>query len=212
MYFKLVPLKDWQTLGTLMTSLSMQSLWRNLWTCWSYCFLNLHPLVLSWTFQNKKLTNACLEELCFAEVARDFMQILHGEHEHKYFGFFLMRDLVSRTNVEFDHRLHAAWAKISWVQTHHFKQTRLPQIEIEVFRFVVSPTATFGLAVLPLTKIQIHKLDVVQRRMLRSIFGRVRTHNEQWQDTMQRMNGRFEFAMTLHPVCKWSDRFFQSPV
>ena len=63
------------------------------------------------------------------------MQILHGEHEHKYFGFFLMRDLVSRTNVEFDHRLHAAWAKISWVQTHHFKQTRLPQIEIEVFRF-----------------------------------------------------------------------------
>ena len=44
--------------------------------------------------------------------------------------------------------------------------------------------------------------------MLRSIFGWVRTHNKQWQDTMRTMNSRLDFAMTLFPVCTWSDRFF----
>ena len=55
------------------------------------------------------------------------------------------------------------------------------------------------------------KYPLVQRRMLRSIVGWVRTHNEQWQDTMRKMKGRLEFdkfAMTLHFVRKWSDRFF----
>ena len=82
----------------------------------------------------------------------------------------------------------------------------------KLFDSVVSPTAIFGLAVLPLTKIQIHKLDVVQRKMLRSIVGWVRKDGEQWQDTMRKMNGRLDSAMTLFPVRRWSDRFFHTPV
>jgi hypothetical protein len=52
-----------------------------------------------------------VEQPCFAEVAGDFIEILHGEHRHQYLGKILMGDLALRTNVEFDHRLHAAWAK-----------------------------------------------------------------------------------------------------
>jgi hypothetical protein len=60
----------------------------------------------------KILTNACLEEKRFPEVAGDFMEIFHGEHRYKYLGKKLTGDVVLRTNQEFDHRLHAAWAKL----------------------------------------------------------------------------------------------------
>ena len=48
--------------------------------------------------------------------------------------------------------------------------------------------------------------------MLRSIVGWVRTHGEQWQDTMRKMNGRLDFAMTLFRVRRWSNRFFKGNI
>jgi hypothetical protein len=91
------------------------------------------------------------------------------------------------------------WAKfLTYKRIILNKQVSL-KLKLKRFDSVVSPTAMFGLAILPLTKVQIDKLDVVQRRMLRSIVGWVRTHNEQWQDTMRRMNGRFE----LRWRCVW---------
>ena len=49
---------------------------------------------------------------------------------------------------------------------------------LKLFHATVSPTAMFGLASLPLTQRFLHKLDVVQRRMLRSIIGWVRIPGE----------------------------------
>ena len=63
-----------------------------------------------------------------------------------------------------------------------------------------SPTAMFGLASLPLTQRFLHKLDVVQRRMLRSIVGWVRIPDEPWENTMRRVNQRMEHAAYLHPL------------
>ena len=113
------------------------------------------------------------------------------------------------THVEFDHLLHTVWAKfLTYKRIILNKQVSL-KLKLKRFDSVVSPTAMFGLAILPLTKVQIDKLDVMQRRMLRSIVGWVRTHNEQWQDTMRKMNGRFE----LRWRCVWfvSGQFFFPP-
>ena len=49
---------------------------------------------------------------------------------------------------------------------------------------VASPTARFGFATLSLTKKHLHKMDVVQRRMLRSIVGQVGLKQESWHNTM----------------------------
>ena len=104
----------------------------------------------------------CVEQPCFAEVAGDFIEILHGEHRHQSLGKILTGDLALRTNVEFD-RLHAAWAKFHQCE-HIISNKRVSlKLRLKLFDSVVSPTAVFGLAVLPLTKVQIHKLDVVQR-------------------------------------------------
>ena len=68
----------------------------------------------------------------------------------------------------------------------------------------------FGLASLPLTQRFLHKLDVVQRRMLRSIVGWVRIPDEPWENTMRRMNQRMEHAAYLHPLPSWSNQYFKS--
>ena len=54
----------------------------------------------------------------------------------------------------------------------------------------------------------LHKLDVVQRRMLRSIVGWVRIPDEPWENTMRRMNQRMEHAAYLHPLPSWSNQIF----
>ena len=157
--------------------------------------------------KTKILTNANLETLCFAEVAAEFTEILQGEQTHRYLGRNLVGDLALRTNVEFDPRLRAAWAKFHKDKHVILTKHASLKLRLKLFDSVVSTTAIFGLAVLPLTKIQIHKLDFVQQKMLRSIVGWVRTDSEHWQDTMRRMNGRLDFAMTLFRARRWSDRF-----
>ena len=64
----------------------------------------------------------------------------------------------------------------------------------------------FGLPALPLTASDGHKLEAVQRRMLRSIVGWVRIAGEEWRTTMQRMSGRVEAALKVHHVVCWGKR------
>ena len=69
----------------------------------------------------------------------------------------------------------------------------------------------FGLATLPLTKGCLQKLGVVQRRMLRSIVGWVRIHDDlSWRDIMVQMNHKLAIAKTLFPMEGWEDRLFRS--
>jgi hypothetical protein len=61
-----------------------------------------------------------------------------------------------RTNVEFDHRLHAAWARFHKYRYSIFNKHVSLKLKLWFFDSVVPPTAMFGLAVLTLTKLQIH--------------------------------------------------------
>jgi hypothetical protein len=46
------------------------------------------------------LTNVCLQESCFAEVAGDFIDLLRGEHRQNIFGKHF---IGLGTHLEFDH-------------------------------------------------------------------------------------------------------------
>jgi hypothetical protein len=69
---------------------------------------------------------------------------------------------------------------------------------------VVTPTVLFGTSTLPISKTQLSQLDGVQRKMLRSIAGWARHSDEEWADTMRRVNWKVEKALTDFPVEKWS--------
>ena len=80
------------------------------------------------------------------------------------------------------------------------------RLQLKFFEAIVFPIATFGLASLPLAQRFLHKLDLVQRQMLRSCW--VCIPAETWEITMRRMNQRMEHAASLHALPSWSNQCF----
>ena len=113
------------------------------------------------------------------------IDILHGDMTHKYLGRKFPGDFNCRTEVDIMHRIQFH-QKLILLNTHVSRRLRL-----KLFHATVFPTAMFGLVSLLLTQKHLHKLDVVQRRMLRSIVGWVRVPDEPWGTTMR---------TSLHPL------------
>ena len=113
--------------------------------------------------------------------------------------------------MEFAHRLQVAWNKFRKYKHVLLNKHISLVLRLKLFDAVVSPAMLFGLATLPLTKVCLQKLGVVQRRMLRSIVGWVRIHDDQnWRDIMVQMNHRMAIANILFPMEDWEDRLFRS--
>ena len=83
------------------------------------------------------------------------------------------------------------------------------KLRLKFFDSVCSPTILFGLATLPLSKSQLRRLDVTQRKMLRTIVGWVAVDSTDWKTTMQRMNEKLGAALRLYPISLWSDAVFR---
>ena len=82
------------------------------------------------------------------------------------------------------------------------------KLRLKYFNAMISPTILFGLSSLPLTKFHFQKLNVVHRKMLRSSVGWVVVKEDDWRDTMKRMNDRLQSAMSLHEISRWSVSLF----
>ena len=68
------------------------------------------------------------------------------------------------------------------------------------------PTVLYGLHFLPLMQKQLQKLDIVLRRMMRSIVERIRVAADHWRELMTRMKMRAEEAFKQYPVEVWTTR------
>ena len=147
----------------------------------------------------------------FVDVCGEMVHVFHAETVHKYLGRNLSGNFLARRNYDFAHRWQVAWNKF-----HKYKQTILNKyvfwvLRLKLFDAVVSPAMLFGPATLPLTKGCLQKLGVVQTRMLRSIIGWVRSHDDlSWRDIMVQMNHKLVIAKTLFPMERWEDRLFRS--
>ena len=110
------------------------------------------------------------------------MQVIHAESVHKNLGQNLTGNFLASTDMEFAHRAQVAWNKFRKYKHILLKKHISLVLRLKLFDAVVSPAMFFGLATLPLTKVCLQKLGVVQRRMLRPIAGWVRIHDDQnWQ-------------------------------
>ena len=64
----------------------------------------------------------------------------------------------------------------------------------------------FSLHTLALTKVQLESINVLRRKMLRSIVGWVRVNGEDWSETMRRMSHRLSVALELFPIPPWTEQ------
>ena len=115
----------------------------------------------------------------------------------------------NRTRVEIQNRHNRAWAGF-----HKHKKVILNRHvslakRLKFFDMCVSPAVLFALVSFPLTRGQVESLDILQRKMLRSIVGWRRIDGEPWDETMRRMRDRIESGHQLHKWQLWSHRFFR---
>ena len=161
------------------------------------------------TSKTKILTTTALADRMFLDVGGDMIEVVHGQETHKYLGKKLPGDLSARATVDVKHRIYIAWMKF-----HQHKETLLNRhvslkLRLKFFDSIISPAILFGLTTVPLSAAQLSKLDIVRRRMLRSIVGWDPVVNGDWHDAMSRMNQKLQNAYRIYPTTSWPERILR---
>ena len=133
------------------------------------------------------------------------IQILHRTGTHKYLGRCLTGDLRDRGRSAVDHRISCAWGKFKSLQKTFVNKHVDIGLRLRLFDAVVAPTAIYSLSTVPTTEYLLDRLDVTQRKMLRSIVGWLHAAGDTWEQHGHRMKLRLARALERHPVAKWSD-------
>lgn len=146
----------------------------------------------------------------FIDIDGEFIDVVQSDAAHKYLGRMLSLNANNRVQLEVAFRKRCAWSAF-----HKHRQTLLNHdislaLRLKLFDAVVTPSALFCLHVLPLTKCQRSSIGACQRRMLRSICGWRRVANEEWSDTMRRMNERVQRGMQLHYIRSWDEQILRA--
>jgi len=156
--------------------------------------------------KTKVFTTSDVESALYLDICGDMVEVLMPDSVHKYLGRHLDGNLFQRHITELNHRIHVAWYKL---QLHRKVLTNRHvsiKLRLKLFDATVTPTVLYGLHTLSLTQQQLQKLDIVLRRMLRSIVGWIRVSDEPWPETMKRMKLRVEQALKQYPVEMWTTR------
>ena len=139
-----------------------------------------------------------------AQTGEDFLDVARQKDMHKYLGKVLTGDPGKRGQRNLTHRLSVAWMKF-----HSHRCTLLNRkipinLRLQMFNAIVPPAALYSLTSTPLTSRCMERLDVAQRKMLRSIVGWPRTSTEDWAERGRQMKDKMEKVLEKFPVQAWS--------
>ena len=98
--------------------------------------------------------------------------------------------------VKVAHRINTAWGKFNkfrYVLTILTNRHASVRGRLQLFNAVITPTVSFVLGSLPLTK-KLEEIDALQRKNMRCIVGWYRVEGEAWFDTMWRMTCKVQPA------------------
>lgn len=142
----------------------------------------------------------------YIDIRGDMVEILSQGAVHRYLGRILPGNLKQRGDIEVKNRLQNGWFRFHKERRTLTNKNVSIKLRLKLFGATVTPTILFGFAVLPLRQHSLEKIDIVQRKMLRIIFGWVRIEGESWQDTMHRMKNRVDRSLIQWPIKSWSSR------
>ena len=167
----------------------------------------LHPIGLQLNAAKSKIfTTKQLDHPMYVEVSQDLVHVLHEGSSHKYLGRHIPGNLKQRGCVELHHRTTIAWAKFNKHRTILTNTHVSLKLRLKFLNAVVTQAMLSSLHTLAPTKVQLENINVLQRKMLRSIVGWVRVNGEDWSDTMRRMNQRVSVAFELFPIPPWTEQ------
>ena len=127
------------------------------------------------------------------EVAGEFVEVLHGDSYHRYLGRRLNLS-INRCDIEITYRKQQAWHAFKKHEKVLMNKHVSLKDKVKFSDMCITPCILFALIAFPMTLNRIEQFNLLQRKMLRRIRGWRRIQNEDWRDTMIRMNTRMEDA------------------
>ena len=152
--------------------------------------------------KTKILTNEIQEEH-FISVGDVQIGIVAEDGKHKYLGRYLSGVFENRSTIEIAHRLQCGWQKFGQHSSTLLNKSVSIKLRLKLFDSVVTPSVLFGLHVLPISKSNMDKITVCQRKMLRKIVGRTRHPGDSWETVMRIMKVKVSNAMHQFYVQPW---------
>ena len=156
--------------------------------------------------KSKIFTTKSLDHPTYVEVSQDLVHVLHEGSSHKFLGRHIPGNLRQRGRVELHHRKTIASAKFNEHRTILTNKHVSLKLRLKFFKAVFTPAMLLSLHTLALTNVHLDSINVLQRKMLRSIVGWVRVNGEDWSETMRWMNHRLSVALELFPFPPWTEQ------
>ena len=148
----------------------------------------------------------------FIMVGTEQISIIEDDGKHKYLGRYIPGVLENRASIEISHRIQCAWHQFGKHSSTLTNKNVTIKLRLRLFDATVTPSALFGLCALPISKQNMKKLMVCQRKMLRKIVGWVRHPGDEWETVMHNMKSKMNTAMHQFFVRPWDVRIIGARV
>jgi len=146
-------------------------------------------------------------ESTLVDTSAGFIELVSASSTHKYLGRVWSGNLRDRGTAAVNHRITCAWAKYRSFRDTLLNRNIRVGLRLRLFSSTVTPALLYALDTCPLTKGLLDRIDVVQRKMLRSIIGwtAFSHEGETWEERGHRMKSKMEHTLNRHPVSIWSE-------
>ena len=131
--------------------------------------------------------------------------IVEESGKHRYLGRYLSGVFENRGTIEVAHRIQCAWQKFGRHSSTLLNKNVSIKLRLKLFDSTVTPSLLFGLSVLPITQVNMDKITVCQRKMIRKIVGWTRHPGDEWETVMHNMKQKVVVAMNQFYVRPWDE-------
>ena len=140
------------------------------------------------------------------------VDVLNREDSHKWLGCLLCTKSEGNHAVDTDHHVQAAFKAFFANRWLLCDQKVSLRDRLRYFEAVISPVACFAAAHRPVYKSDLRKLDVAQRRMLRTVVGAPSgtDWSAEWHVILHGWNRRVSEQIQACNISTWSDRCLRS--
>ena len=111
------------------------------------------------------------EDTSLVDTNLGFLELVGNSSTHKYLGRNWPGNFIFRGETAVSHRLGCAWARFNGLRNILTNKLISLRSRLRLFASTITPTVAYSLETAPLTMKLEKRLDVMQRKMLRSIVG-----------------------------------------
>ena len=140
------------------------------------------------------------EDTSLVDTNLGFLELVGNSSTHKYLGRNWPGNFIFRGETAVSHRLGCAWARFNGLRNILTNKLISLRSRLRLFASTITPTVAYSLETAPLTMKLEKRLDVMQRKMLRSIVGWRIDESLTYEQNGHIMKQRVATALKIFPI------------